>query len=81
MYNTLMKNENEDETSANLDIQKICQKHNVGRHDLCLIATQVARLGGFRPAEALQKLYDCDDLQEYMVSLNFSQEINMDNHN
>tara|TARA_B110000503_G_scaffold80548_1_gene123368 strand:- start:410 stop:640 length:231 start_codon:yes stop_codon:yes gene_type:complete len=76
-----MNKENLEETSANLDIQKICQKHNVGRHDLVLIASQVARIGGFRPAEALQSIYDCDDLQEYMVSLNFSQEINMDNHN
>tara|TARA_B110000977_G_scaffold133916_1_gene170496 strand:- start:163 stop:393 length:231 start_codon:yes stop_codon:yes gene_type:complete len=75
-----MKNENVEDTSANLDIQKICQKHNVGRHDLVLIASQVARIGNFKPAEALRQIYDCNDLQEYMVSLNFSQEINMDNH-
>ena len=74
-----MNRENTDETSANLDIQQICKKHSVGRHDLVILATQVARMGKFRPAEALQAIYDCDNLQDYMVSLNFTQEINKDN--
>ena len=74
-----MNRENTDETSANLDIQKICKKHNVGRHDLVILATQVARMGNFRPTEALQAIYDCDNLDNYIVSLNFTQEINKDN--
>ena len=53
-----MNRENTDETSANLDIQQICKKHSVGRHDLVILATQVARMGNFRPAEALQAIYD-----------------------
>ena len=38
------------------DVQVICRKHNIGRHDLINVATVVAIVGELTPKEALIKL-------------------------
>jgi len=57
-----------------LDVSKVCDKHNIGRHDLIIIATKVARLGDFTPLEALEKLATIDNIEDYLVSLEFTRE-------
>ena len=50
-----MTNDIYSEENKGLDISKLCDKHNIGRHDLIGIATTVARLGDFTPLQALEK--------------------------
>tara|TARA_B100000900_G_C20138219_1_gene536840 strand:- start:109 stop:360 length:252 start_codon:yes stop_codon:yes gene_type:complete len=51
------------------DVQVICRKHNIGRHDLINIATIVARVGDFTPKEALIKLEETDNMKEFVEQL------------
>jgi hypothetical protein len=62
------------EENIGLDVSKVCDKHNIGRHDLIVIATRVARLGEFTPLEALEKLAVVDNIDDYLVSLEFNKE-------
>lgn len=56
------------------DIQKILEKHDLGRHDLIFVATQVARIEKISPKQALQKLEeDVENLEEYLVALKFKE--------
>lgn len=57
-----------------LDVSRVCDKHNIGRHDLIIVATKVARLGDFTPLEALEKLATIDNIEDYLVSLEFTKE-------
>jgi len=54
------------------DIQKIVEKHGVGRHDLIFLATQIARLSGMTPKQTLHKLLEIDNLEDYLVQLKFN---------
>jgi len=56
------------------DVQKICEKHNLSRHSIIIIATKVARLGDFTPKEALLKLSAVDNIDDYLVNLKFAKE-------
>lgn len=60
------------EHAKQIDIQRICEKHKLGRHDLINVATQVARLGSITPVQALQRLYECDDYVELITNLRFN---------
>jgi len=62
----------EDEHAKQIDIQGICKKHNIGRHDLINVATQVARLGNITPVQALERLLECDDIPELITNLKFN---------
>jgi len=53
------------------DVQKICNKHNIGRHEVIIKATQIARLGDLTPSEALQKMMAVDNISDYLVQLNY----------
>jgi len=64
----------EQEHAEQPDVQKIVEKHGVGRHDLIFLATQVARLSGMSPKETLNKLLEIDDLEDYIVQLKFNSE-------
>lgn len=66
-----MTNDIYSEENKGLDISKLCDKHNIGRHDLIGIATTVARLGDFTPLEALEKLSQINSIEDYLVSLQF----------
>ena len=62
----------ESEHAKQIDIQGICTKHNIGRHDLINIATQVARLGNITPVQVLERLFECDDIPELLTNLKFN---------
>ena len=62
----------ENEHAKQIDIQGICVKHKMGRHDLINIATQVARLGNLTPVQALQRLLECGDITELLTNLKFN---------
>ncbi len=62
----------ESEHAKQIDVQLICKKHDIGRHDLINIATQVARLGNLTPIQALQRLLDTDDITELLTNLRFN---------
>jgi len=53
------------------DVQKICRKHNIGRHEVIIKATKIARLGDFTPSEALKKMMAVDNISDYLVKLNY----------
>lgn len=57
---------NDEKFEYQVDIQKVCSKHNVGRHDLIIIATFIAREEMLSPHEALKKLFLIDDLDVYV---------------
>ena len=60
------------EHAKQIDIQGICIKHNIGRHDLIHLSTAVARLGNLRPVEALERLLECDDVEKLITTLKFN---------
>ncbi len=62
----------ESEHAKQIDIQGICVKHSIGRHDLINIATQVARLGNLTPVQALERLLECDDIPNLLTNLKFN---------
>jgi len=60
------------EHAKQIDIQGICVKHGIGRHDLIHLSTTVARLGNLRPVEALERLLECDDVEKLITTLKFN---------
>jgi len=56
---------NDEKFAYQVDIQKLSSKHNVGRHDLIIIATFIAREEMLTSHEALKKLLSIDDLDVY----------------
>ena len=60
------------ESEKQIDIQGICVKHGIGRHDLIHLSTTVARLGKLRPVEALERLLECDDVEKLITTLKFN---------
>lgn len=60
------------EHAKQIDIQGICVKHNMGRHELIGVATQVARLGDITPVQALERLLECDDIPNLLTNLKFN---------
>lgn len=54
------------------DIEKLCEQHNLGRHDLILLATKVARDGNMSPFSALKKLHEIDNIKDYLIQLDFN---------
>jgi len=55
------------------DIQRITDKHQVGRHDLIFIAAQVARVLKITPKSALLELETVENLEDYLISLKFKE--------
>ena len=62
----------ENEHAKQIDIQLICKKHKIGRHDLINVATQVARLGELTPVQALERLLECDNITDLLTNLRFN---------
>tara|TARA_B100001287_G_scaffold225760_1_gene195349 strand:- start:488 stop:718 length:231 start_codon:yes stop_codon:yes gene_type:complete len=54
---------------SQVDIQKLCEQHSIGRHDLIHIATKVAKEEDIRPHDALKKLVEVQDLEQYFKEL------------
>jgi len=55
------------------DINKLCEKHDLSRHDLIVVATRVARVLQVTPNQALLKLENVENLSDYLVSLKFQE--------
>lgn len=55
------------------DIQRITDKHQVGRHDLIFIAATVARVLKISPKDALLELETVENLEDYLISLKFKE--------
>tara|TARA_B100000900_G_scaffold415512_1_gene445684 strand:- start:3791 stop:4027 length:237 start_codon:yes stop_codon:yes gene_type:complete len=51
---------------SQVDVQAICKKHNIGRYKLIEASTFVARVLGMRPHDALKKLLEVEDLEQYL---------------
>ena len=51
---------------SQVDVQAICKKHNIGRYILIEVSTFVARVLGLRPHDALKKLLEVEDLNQYI---------------
>lgn len=60
MTNETTKNDNQ------VDVQLICNKHNIGRYKLIEVSTFVARVLEMRPHDALKKLLEVEDLEQYV---------------
>ena len=58
------------------DVQVICKKHNIGRHVLINLATTVARVGEMSPKEALIKLEEIDNIQEFVEQIKLKHAFN-----
>ena len=58
-----------EDINSQVDIQKLCDQHSIGRHELIHIATRVAKEEGIRPHDALKKLVDVQDLEQYFKEL------------
>ena len=50
------------EVAEQVNVQAVLQRHNIGRFELILIATRVAKLEQIRPHDALKKLLEIEDL-------------------
>ena len=58
------------------DVQVICKKHNICRHDLINLATTVARVGEMSPKEALIKLEEIDNISEFVEQIKLKHAFN-----
>ena len=58
-----------EDINSQVDIQKLCERHSIGRHDLIHISTHVARLEDIKPHDALKKLMEVEDLEQYFKEL------------
>ena len=59
----------EQEESEQVDVQAVCERHNIGRFELLGIATAVARTENIKPHDALKKLLEIEDLEVYFKEL------------
>ena len=53
------------------DIQKLCNKFNLNRHDFIMILAEICRLKGCTPKQLLYILEDVQDLEAYIIQLKF----------
>ena len=51
---------------SQVDVQAICKKHDIGGYKLIEVSTFVARVLGLRPHDALKKLLEVEDLNQYI---------------
>ena len=58
------------------DVQVICRKHGIGRHDLIHLATIVARVGEMSPKQALLKLEEIDNVEEFIEKIKLKHAFN-----
>tara|TARA_A100001011_G_scaffold398975_1_gene505481 strand:- start:9848 stop:10081 length:234 start_codon:yes stop_codon:yes gene_type:complete len=56
-------------TTDQVDVEAVCKKHNLGRYDLIQLATTVARSLNLRPHDAIKRIYEIDDLEEFLINL------------
>ena len=57
------------EVAEQVNVQAVLRRHNIGRFELILIATKVAKLEKIRPHDALKKLLEIEDLDTYFKQM------------
>ena len=62
----MKKETKKQEVIEQVDVQEICKKHNIGRYDLILYSTVIARELELTPHQSLKKILASDDLEELM---------------
>ena len=60
-----MPNKDKKEVTEQVNILEVCRRHNVGRFELILVATKVARYEDIRPHDALKKMLEIEDMDVY----------------
>lgn len=60
-----MPDKNKKEITEQVNIQEVCRRHNLGRFDLILVATKVARYEDIKPHDALKKMLEIEDMDLY----------------
>jgi len=57
------------EDNGQADIEFLCKKHNIGRYDLVMTIRKVCDFLECGPHDALKKLIEIDNLQEFLNSI------------
>lgn len=60
---------NKNEENEQVNVQAVCEHLNLGRFHVVLIATQVARMEGIRPHDALKKILEIEDIEVYFKEM------------
>ena len=61
--------EQDKEVIEQVNIQEVLRRHNLGRFELILVATKVARYEDIRPHDALKKMLEIEDLDTYFKQM------------
>tara|TARA_B100001093_G_scaffold281292_1_gene268744 strand:+ start:775 stop:1020 length:246 start_codon:yes stop_codon:yes gene_type:complete len=59
----------QEEHIEQVDVQSVCNNLDMGRYQIIELAAYVARQLDLRPHDALKKLLEVDDLEEFLKSL------------
>jgi hypothetical protein len=57
------------EEQEQVDVQSVCNNLDIGRYQLIELAAYVARTLNLRPHDAMKKLLEVEDLEEFIKSL------------
>jgi hypothetical protein len=57
------------EEQEQVDVQSVCNNLDIGRYQLIELAAYVARTLNLRPHDAMKKLLEVEDLDEFIKSL------------
>ena len=57
------------EEQVQVDVQSVCNNLDIGRYQLIELAAYVARTLNLRPHDAMKKLLEVEDLDEFIKSL------------
>ena len=61
--------EDSNELIEQVDVQSVCNNLDMGRYQIIELAAYVARQLDLRPHDALKKLLEVEDLEEFLKSL------------
>lgn len=56
------------------DVQHICERLGIGRHDFIMLTTKLCRLTNLSPKQMIEKLSTIDDLEDYILQVRIQQE-------
>ena len=68
MTDKKFKSEQEEQIEQ-VDVQSVCNNLDMGRYQIIELAAYVARQLDLRPHDALKKLLEVEDLEEFLKSL------------
>lgn len=62
------------------DLQTICDKHNIGRHHLIIVAARLSRVINKSPKQTLAIIEQVDNLEEYILKAQLEKEQDIDDY-